>query len=167
MYLRENVLECNQDQFDQYPKCLVSGNLTNFTINNIAEGSHTWNINCTDQAGYTTATEDRLLYIDTQPPQPYILTVDGANFSDSTPEIQFNITDNLSNTINYTFWINYSVDVNQTGIYTVLVEGGDMEDTEQRTNKRNICISISLYCSVGVECGGRMPLALIHTNMFQ
>ena len=33
------------------------------------------------------------------------MTLNNTNFSDATPEIRFNITDNLANLINYTFYV--------------------------------------------------------------
>ncbi|MBS3110332.1 hypothetical protein J4227_07425 [Candidatus Woesearchaeota archaeon] len=45
--------------------------------------------------------------IDTNPPFPNITTANNTNSSDITPLIEFNITDNLAPTLNYTFYIDF------------------------------------------------------------
>ncbi len=81
----------------------------NFTLANMGEGAHTWYIRCIDSGNLIGYSEEWTMYIDTVAPEPFIRTANGTNFTDSAPKIEFNITDGLSPTINYTFIIDYTI----------------------------------------------------------
>ena len=96
------------------------------------------------------------MYIDTGPPSPVILTLNNSNFSDTTPEIRFNITDNLAPTINYTFYVDDSIDVSENatnginrtdnlsalgdGHHIIILEATDLAGNKQNSSFINITI---------------------------
>jgi hypothetical protein len=114
--------------------------LVNLTL--IPEGYHTIVIQATDELGNTQNSSALTFIVDYTPPEPVILTLNETWFNISTPVIEFNITDNLSQTLNYTIFVDGNPDVSGTvtngslgsdtlsalgeGIHTIVVQGTDL-----------------------------------------
>jgi hypothetical protein len=116
-----------------------TNNLTGSQLN----GVHTWAIECYDNTTFKTysITETRIIYADLFNPVPVISTANSSWFRTSAPQMAFNITDNMDDVLNYTFFVNDSINANgtalnatpsntnlfglQNGTYFVLLEGKD------------------------------------------
>ncbi len=88
----------------------VSGNTTNNTlvsvnITELVNGTYDMLVQGTDEAGNVRNSSILRFFIDTDPPQPFITTVNNTAFNTQSPQIVFNITDNLAPNINYTFFV--------------------------------------------------------------
>ncbi|MEA2038180.1 MAG: Ig-like domain-containing protein, partial [Nanoarchaeota archaeon] len=94
---------------------IVEGAENTFDVYNIPEGAYNWTVNCSDTVGNIgTNLSERRFYVDQTVPTVNITTNNGTWFSDSTPEIYFNISDNLDSTLNYTFYIDNTPSTNGT-----------------------------------------------------
>jgi hypothetical protein len=87
----------------------INATSTSTNLSSLQNGSYELILEALDNAGNIINSSSIIIYIDTVAPTPYILTQNNSNFSDTTPEIEFNITDNLDNTLNYTFFIDYTI----------------------------------------------------------
>jgi len=114
-----------------------------------AEGAHTWNVSCLDNAS-NQGSVLRALTVDVTPPVPIIETLNNSWFSTATPTINFNVTDNLFDPISYQFYVDDAADVGATGTavnatstpdtLTALAEGSHtliLEATDGAGNKLN------------------------------
>ena len=84
---------------------ITKGVSNNITATNLEENKYEWTINCTDSVG-NTGTNDtlRVLYVDFTAPNITFITNNGTWYSDPTPDIYFNITDNFDSVLNYTVY---------------------------------------------------------------
>jgi len=142
-YLTEGTLIGNSD------------NTFNYTFT--SAGEFNWTVNCTDTVG-NIGTNDTPwnYYVDNSVPTAVIVTSNNTWFNDPTPQISFNITDNLDIILNYTFYVNNVSDVNGTansgvistddlnslsnGTYRVILEAWD--ELNQHVNSTEIIIYI-------------------------
>ncbi|MFC2135430.1 DUF2341 domain-containing protein, partial [Bacteroidota bacterium] len=113
--------------------------LLNVTL--VGESAHTIVVEATDVLGRKKNSSALYISYDQTPPTVNFETLNGTFFNDSTPEIFFNITDNLATIINYTLFVggvedgNGSVGVDTStsvnlsalseGEYNITVEGED------------------------------------------
>nr|MCK4930162.1 hypothetical protein [Nanoarchaeota archaeon] len=87
-------------------------NDTSTTINSsgLSEGSHSWTVNCSDNASNIGASSARTLYVDNTAPVVNVnVSLNNTVTGDSTPLVGFNFTDSLSNESNCTLFFNDSV----------------------------------------------------------
>ena len=136
---------------------LTNNGKNNFTINNLA-GSYNWSVECYDNSSFNTynITENRTIHVDIYEPEPSIETSNGTWFNSANPSIDFNITDNMDLHINYTFYVNGTLNVegnadNGSSISTNLqnlnngsyiVELEALDNAGNRKNSTNITIFI-------------------------
>lgn len=135
---------------------LTNNGQNNLSVNGL-NGTYDWGIQCYDNTSYNTynLSENRTFYADVDAPYPYIETANESWFNTATPQIDFNITDNMDSVLNYTFYVNGSSSTQGTvnnatsdsanlqaltnGTYSVMLEG-----TDEATNARNSS-SIIIY----------------------
>jgi hypothetical protein len=94
---------------------LTNNATNNITVNNTLSGNYSWFIECYDNTSYRTYsnTSSRTLYVDTISPQPMIETINNTWYNMTSPSITFNITDNMDDMLNYTIYVDGSI--NRTG----------------------------------------------------
>ncbi len=94
---------------------IINNAMNNFTVYYL-NGSYSWAVECYDNTSQHmyTITSNRTLYVDIIAPYPYIETANGTWFNTTTPTIYFNITDNLDQVLNYTFYVDGVKNVNGT-----------------------------------------------------
>lgn len=73
----------------------VEGVGNTFTVNNIAEGTHNWYVNCTDSASNNNISETRMFIIDSADPVVLTYYPNGTTLSSSTVLFNWSTTDNL------------------------------------------------------------------------
>ena len=109
-----------------------------------SEGPHTVIVRATDDLGRTKDSESLTITYDSTQPEPNFEVLNGTFFYDTTPQIDFNITDNLASTLNYTLYVDGLQDGNGTvsegtstainlsalgeGRYNITLEGRDQAD---------------------------------------
>jgi len=82
---------------------------TVLTSTALAEGSHNWNINCTD-TDETSSSEIRTIIVDvTLPTSTISAPADNTNTSDTTPQITFTLTDNIDTSIDYDIYVDGTI----------------------------------------------------------
>ncbi|MBN2422330.1 DUF2341 domain-containing protein [Candidatus Woesearchaeota archaeon] len=91
---------------------IINNAMNNFTVNYL-DGIYNWSIECYDNTSLHmyTMSENRTLYVDLYEPEPYIETENKTWFYTATPLIYFNITDNMDSLLNYTFYVDDSLNV--------------------------------------------------------
>ncbi|MCF7865839.1 FG-GAP-like repeat-containing protein [Candidatus Woesearchaeota archaeon] len=90
-------------------------NINNFTINNIAEGTHNWTIQCYDGNGFSSNATERTLYVDTQNPIINLTSPEeNTTFYIDNIDFEFNVTDNIDPELSCSLYINDVI--NETGI---------------------------------------------------
>lgn len=154
------ILNCSliiDGKVNQTNSTVTKGTLNNFTVYGFNEGMYEWTVNCTDGAGHIGTNNTSMeLYLDQTPPETNFETNNGTWFNDATPEIFFNITDNLDWILNYTIYIDGTVDVvsyvdNATstskelsslhnGTYVIKISSYD--DAYNKVNDTNITIIV-------------------------
>ena len=94
---------------------LVNNATNNFTVASM-NGTYLWAVRCFDNTTLTMSntTAPWNLTIDLESPMPIITTPNLSWFNTSSPTIQFNITDNVAYQINYTFFVNGTINTNGT-----------------------------------------------------
>ncbi len=108
----ENCSLIINGKINQTNNTITKGVQNSFIVQNLAEGEYLWTVNCTDNVLNTGTNESiRTLYIDTTAPNTSLITNNGTWFNDATPEIFFNITDNLDSYINYTIYVDGNSDI--------------------------------------------------------
>lgn len=97
------------------PPQITNNAENNFTIT-LAEAEYNWSIKCYDNTTQQLEanSENWTITIDQTPPTPNITTTNYTWFNTSSPSIDFIITDNVANPINYTFYVNSSSDTTGT-----------------------------------------------------
>ncbi len=163
------------------PPDVDNGGISNFTISSLA-GNYTWAVQCFDSSAVNaySRTDNRTLHVDIYNPQPYIETANNTWFNYSTPRIFFNMTDNMDNILNFTFFANGAVNrrgnaTNGTtrnitlaslsdNLYSLKLEAMDEAYNRQNSTPKNIYVdttrpTISLRKP---ENGNRTP----QTNIF-
>ncbi len=93
---------------------IINNATNNFTVNNL-NGSYNWQVVCHDNTSLKIqgTSETWNLIVDLDAPAPSITTTNYTWFNTSTPSIDFIITDNFADPINYTFNVNSTA--NRTG----------------------------------------------------
>jgi len=137
---------------------LINNAQNNFTVVFVNSGNYTWAIECYDNTTFRAynISLNRTLLVDVIKPQPSIITLGGSWFSNATPQISFNITDNMANTLNYTFYVNNTANVNGSvnnntvssaslqgltnGTYTIVLEATDIAGNKQNSSIISITI---------------------------
>ncbi|HLG25100.1 MAG TPA: DUF2341 domain-containing protein [Candidatus Nanoarchaeia archaeon] len=125
-----------------------NGTSTGLNLLTLSDGNYSLIIESFDDAGNRRNSTFIIINIDTIAPVPRIITLNNSNFTDSTPEINFNITDNLAPVINYTFYADNVTNrvryvqngVNSTDNLTSLIDGHHiiiLEATDLAGNKAN------------------------------
>jgi uncharacterized protein (DUF2249 family) len=138
-----------------------SGLTTPFTINSIADGSHTWSVRCRDGGNHTTTSATRTFLIDTQAPVVTLnLPADLTDFGVTNINFNFTATDNLNIPMSCNLFIdnipegsNSSVQNNTlTNFFVVGIANGfhqwRVECTDNASNKG---ISVSRSFSVATN----------------
>jgi hypothetical protein len=94
---------------------IINNGTNNFSAD-FSSGIYEWSIECQDNTSLLmqASSPNRTLNVDMLAPVPIILTENNSWFSDSTPAISINISDNMDSSINYTIYINGTS--NNTGI---------------------------------------------------
>ncbi|MEM4397924.1 MAG: CARDB domain-containing protein, partial [Candidatus Woesearchaeota archaeon] len=84
--------------------------LNNITLTNL-NGTYNWQIECYDNTTiYNYAiSNSRTINVDLDMPMPFIETLNNSWFNYNNPLIYFNISDNMASVINYTFYVNSSI----------------------------------------------------------
>lgn len=82
-----------------------NGTFTGINLSQLGDGEYNLTIEALDNAGNRENSSFIVIYIDTTPPAPRILTLNLSNFTDSTPEMHFNISDNMAPSLNFTFYV--------------------------------------------------------------
>lgn len=137
------------------PTTLISGVL--------AEGAHTWNINCSD----VNETASSLVFnitIDTTAPAAVITSpANDTHTSDTTPLINFTLTDNLASVLNFTIYVDGAANgqtgtvpnASNTGLnITALTEGAHVITVEaldlagNRANSTNLTLTVDVTVPV-------------------
>jgi hypothetical protein len=100
---------------------IINNATNNFTVNNL-NGTYNWSVICYDNTSLhmSNYTANRTLYVDPVLPIPIILTANWTWFNSTSPNITFNITDNLDSSLNYTFYLNSTINANGTATNGVL-----------------------------------------------
>ncbi|MBU0757372.1 MAG: hypothetical protein KKF44_04850, partial [Nanoarchaeota archaeon] len=94
---------------------LENSGVSNFTVI-FDSGTYNWSIECFDNTSlylYNTSVT-RSLYVDLALPEPFIETQNQTWFNAATPLILFNITDNMDDLLNFTFYADGSI--NKQGV---------------------------------------------------
>ena len=129
----------------------------NWFVQSLAEGVYSWTVNCSDSVwNQGTNTSERRIYVDLTPPLPTLTTANKTWFSNSTPNLTFTLTDNYDSIINFTFYVNDTINLTgyvsngaATGYligplmeldYRIILEGKD--DANNTRNSSFIIISI-------------------------
>jgi hypothetical protein len=86
--------------------------LLNITLN--PEGLHYIEVEATDSLGRKKNSTKLYINYDKTNPTPNFETLNGTFFNDTTPEISFNVTDNLASIINYTIYVDGTYETNAT-----------------------------------------------------
>ncbi|MFC2134931.1 DUF2341 domain-containing protein [Bacteroidota bacterium] len=136
---------------------LVNGGQNNFTANSL-NGSHVWGVECYDNTSFNiySVSANRFLFVDLQSPQPFIETVNGSWFNTASPGIDFNISDDMDAVLNYSFFVNGSLNVQgvvgnassdsanlqnlDNGSFFVVLEG--LDEAGNRLNSSGITIFV-------------------------
>jgi hypothetical protein len=103
-----DIVECSlifNGQVNQTNSSINESGVNTFIVYSPTEQQYNWTVNCTDSVGYVGNDSVRILYADRTSPTVNITTLNSTWINDSTPEILFNITDNLDGVLNYTFYI--------------------------------------------------------------
>lgn len=79
-----------------------------------SEGSIFWNVTCTDANNSLTSNTFEVQIDETDPEGQILTPSDNAWITDTTPEISFNMTDNLASVINYTLYVDGNADLNDS-----------------------------------------------------
>lgn len=95
----------------------VQHNVTSvFEIGGLAEGNHSWFVNCSDIGGYFNVSETRNFTVISDYPTSTITYPEyGFSIQDPTPQITFILTDSVSDILNYTIFVG-GVSNGQTGV---------------------------------------------------
>ncbi len=135
---------------------LVNNGLNNFSAS-MLNGTYLWGVQCFDNTVFNNyaVTSNRTLNVDLDTPFPFLETLNETWFNTATPQIRFNITDNMDTVLNYSLFINESVNKQGTasnatstatnlnsitdGYYSLLLEGLD-----EAYNRRNTT-AIKIY----------------------
>jgi len=84
----------------------------NWFVQSLAEGVYSWTVNCSDSVwNQGTNTSERRIYVDLTPPLPTLTTANKTWFSNSTPNLTFTLTDNYDSIINFTFYVNDTINL--------------------------------------------------------
>ena len=104
-----NVLNYSIYQNGTYYASNTTTNGTSTAANLSLPTEGPWDIlvEATDLAGNKRNSSMLRVYIDFTPPSPNITTANNTNTSDNTPEIFFNITDNLASSATFLFYIDF------------------------------------------------------------
>ncbi|MFH1770580.1 MAG: CARDB domain-containing protein [archaeon] len=138
-----------------------TGNATNGTaitenLTGLSEGTHIIIIEGMDNLTNVGNSTELTIYVDLTNPEPHIETANGTWFNTGTPTIDFNITDNMDPVLNYTFYVDKSINVNGTvnngisdsavlsalGNGTFIVEVEGLDEAGNRKNSTNITIFV-------------------------
>ncbi|MFH1850207.1 MAG: Ig-like domain-containing protein [archaeon] len=136
---------------------VLEGKENNFTVYTLPENVYAWTVNCSDIVGNEgTNTSARTLYVDKSAPNVTILTANNTWYSDATPEISFNVTDNYDPVQNFTVYVNGGPNINGTannatatyanltalanGTYRIVVEA--LDEAGNRVNSSPITIYV-------------------------
>jgi len=94
---------------------IINNNINNFTVNNL-DGFYNWSVRCYDNTSFKVQGDSETwnITIDLYPPYPNITTANYSWFNTTNPSIDFIITDNFANPINYTFYVNGSANASGT-----------------------------------------------------
>jgi len=181
------------DSMDSVLNCVVYVNSTSVGTNSstlndtettiisdaLAQGSHPWNITCTDDVGNKGANSARTLYVDNAAPTVKINTsLNNTATTDTTPTIDFNFTDSVSSTANCTLYFNntpYNITNNinadtqtnleanaalDASIYSVYINCTDKAGNKGKSGVLNMSIaSTATYVIINVSAGMKFRLA--------
>jgi hypothetical protein len=137
---------------------ITNNAINNFTIIGMTSGTYLWQVECYDNTTYHAynITEDRTFYVDTINPEPYIMTENNSWFNIGNPKILVNITDNMDTVINYSIYVNGSVNASGTannatslnatlnaltnGTYVIILEA--LDEAGNINNSTSIIITV-------------------------
>ncbi|MGV8086060.1 MAG: CARDB domain-containing protein [Candidatus Woesearchaeota archaeon] len=87
---------------------LINNATNNFTLSSMTSGNYSWNILCYDNTTYNSynSTLNRTFYVDLVLPETNISTMNNTWFNVGNPQIRFNITDNMDNSLDYIIYVN-------------------------------------------------------------
>lgn len=139
---------------NQTNSSVINNTLTNFQVDGLSEGQHTWEINCTDSANYEGSSVERILSVDMTPPAAiFILPTLSNNSYTNNNYILVNISANEILSSCFLEWqeVNESITVfgdycykNKTGLsdgeYYFRVWANDTSDNWNVTGAREIIV---------------------------
>ncbi len=93
---------------------VANGTATVFTISHIADGTHSWYIQCTDNANNTETSATNTFSVDTVPPSVILNSpADRSSFNSSTVAFGFTATDALSATMGCSLFLDNALSQNE------------------------------------------------------
>ncbi|MFC1768800.1 Ig-like domain-containing protein [Nanoarchaeota archaeon] len=113
----DNNISCNLIINGTVNATIYSNISTNYSVSNISDGLHYWNVTCTDDGGNANSSEIRIFTVDTTEPSITLnFPVDNYNSSSSSINFNWTATDNLRTDLA----CNITLDgiVNVTGVST-------------------------------------------------
>lgn len=84
--------------------------ITNFTIENISEGLHRWNISCYDTFNFRGNSALRNFTMDRTPPRTYLNTTEGIIFNNTPVKLNYTVIDNLDTNMTCNITVNEIVE---------------------------------------------------------
>ncbi len=103
---------------------IQEGQVNNFTIYSLSEGTHTWTVNCTDPLGLTAQPSPRFVFVDVTAPNITLISPpSGSTLNSTTVMFNFTATDNLDSQLECNLTVDFSV--MQSGI---LVNSGSYKN---------------------------------------
>jgi parallel beta-helix repeat protein len=104
-----SVLSCSlylDNITNQTNASIVNGELSSFNVSDLQQGLHIVYISCSDGAGNSAASADYSVFVDFRPPSLELLSPEDGYFgSDSTITFDFNATDEISDQVNSSLYI--------------------------------------------------------------
>jgi hypothetical protein len=139
----------------------TTGNATNgttifYNLTSKINGSYILKLEAVDYVGHRINSTPLTIYIDTENPIPNIETPDNSAFGDSTPQMRFNITDNLALNLTFAFFVDGVFNTNGTvpngttsyanlsmisdGYHAIILQGRDLAGNVQNSSSITILI---------------------------
>ena len=147
------ILECRlyfNEVLNQTDTNVQNNQLNNFTVSDM-DGVYEWRVECVDNTTFSTlgSSETWVLYVDLTAPVPVFLTQNNTWFNQN-PQVEFNITDNLAQNINYDIFVNGTINASGTaqnntltqqtltglvdGYYELILRATDLAGNTQNTS---------------------------------
>ncbi|MBU0667037.1 MAG: hypothetical protein KKC26_06740, partial [Nanoarchaeota archaeon] len=93
-------------EFNQTNNTITKSEQNNFSVSNLSEGHHSWFVNCTDQYSNSNISKTFNFTVDLSEPNTTFSSPENNSYtSDTTPEINFTITDDFSDNLTYKIFV--------------------------------------------------------------